>query len=269
VPSAGVPRVRLYQRVTIETPSGLSDGTSQRITLSRMARVAKLVSLASRYASIAGRQVPADLRRVDAGRDEHDGLAETEHVLRFIRGLEATGIRKPRVELTVALQGPQVLRARDGECNERGAERAVPQLAVTHAIARRGQCLVVPHEGRPIGELPVLAGLESQHRPRCRNAWGRRPREGGVVGKYGVVAAPRQGEPARRRSPWRTGAPAGGAWGQENIPTPRPPPLWQLVQLDPAVSAPAPRRCCWARCSPTRRTLSQPYGQAATPFRAR
>ncbi len=119
-----------------------------------------------------GRQVPADLSRVDAGRDEHDGLAKTEHVLRFLRGLEATGIREPRVELTVTVQGPQVLWARDGECNERGAERAVPQLAVVHAIARRGQCLVVPHEGRPIGELPVFAGLESQHRPRGRNAWG-------------------------------------------------------------------------------------------------
>src|SRR2546428_1416692 len=41
-----------------------------------------------------------------------------------------TLFRSLRIELTVAVQGPQVLRARDHERNHRGAEGAVPQLAV-------------------------------------------------------------------------------------------------------------------------------------------
>jgi len=44
----------LYHLATIVTPSGFSDGTSQRMTLSRIARVAALVSVASRYASATG-----------------------------------------------------------------------------------------------------------------------------------------------------------------------------------------------------------------------
>src|SRR2546428_13685958 len=83
-----------------------------------------------------------------------------------------TLFRSLRVELTVAVQGPQVLRARDHERNEGGAEGAVPQLAVLHAIARRRERLVVPDEGRPVGELLVVARLEPQHRPRGRYPWG-------------------------------------------------------------------------------------------------
>ena len=48
MPSADVPNVRLYQRATIVAPSGLSDGTIHRITLSRICRVSALVSVASR-----------------------------------------------------------------------------------------------------------------------------------------------------------------------------------------------------------------------------
>src|SRR2546428_12001738 len=84
-----------------------------------------------------------------------------------------TLFRSLRIELTVAVQGPQVLRARDHERNHRGAEGAVPQLAVPHPIARRGERLVVADEGRPIGELPVVARLEPQHRPRGRYPRGR------------------------------------------------------------------------------------------------
>src|SRR2546422_7802514 len=74
-----------------------------------------------------------------------------------IRDVAVTGVQ------TCALP---ILRARDHERNHRGAEGAVPQLAVPHPIARRGERLVVADEGRPIGELPVVARLEPQHRDR-------------------------------------------------------------------------------------------------------
>src|SRR2546426_8171890 len=53
------------------------------------------------------------------------------------------------------------LRARDHERNHRGAEGAVPQLAVPHPIARRGERLVVADEGRPIDRKSTR--LNSSH----------------------------------------------------------------------------------------------------------
>jgi hypothetical protein len=47
-PSAAVPSVLAYHLATIVTPSGLRDGTSQRMTFSSMSRIRAVVSDASR-----------------------------------------------------------------------------------------------------------------------------------------------------------------------------------------------------------------------------
>src|SRR2546427_1346545 len=155
-----------------------------------------------------GGQMPTDLRRVDARRDEHDGLGAMEHVVRFLGGLEAPGVRELRVELTVAVQGPQVLRARDDQRDERDAEGAVSQLAVPHAIAHRSERLVVAEQCRPVGELSVVARLEPEDRPRCRYPWGGDRRR----------AASRRRRPARllrRRKRSRRGGERGGEQEQQ------------------------------------------------------
>src|ERR1700733_143269 len=51
VPSNFVSKVERYQRVTISTPSGFSEGTSNKIVLSRMVWKRGLVSVISRYAN--------------------------------------------------------------------------------------------------------------------------------------------------------------------------------------------------------------------------
>jgi len=209
-----------------------------------------------------GRQVPAHLRRVNARRNEHDRLAVTQHLLRFPGGLQGPGVRELRVERAVAVQLPQVPRARDHERNEWGSERAVPQLAVPHAIARRSERLVVPHEGGPVGELPVVAWLEPQH-----GAWGRDP----VGGDRGRAASGRR-RATRLLRRGRGSGHGGDRHGDEDQQraehgagehTEAPPaPATAACAAPPDGSAPAPRRCCWARCSRRRRTPWPPCGLA-------
>ena len=47
MPSYGVPSVFRYQRVTMSTPSGFSDGTRMKIVFSRIARNLGLSSVSS------------------------------------------------------------------------------------------------------------------------------------------------------------------------------------------------------------------------------
>ena len=134
---------------------------------------------------------------MDPRRDEHDHAGLSEQRLRFLAAFEKTGVRELRVHLTVTVQASQVLRARDGECDEWGAEGAAPKLAIAHAIARRREGLVVADQRSPVRQLAIVAGLEPEDRPRRGNArrgrrWspdpgGRRRAPGSGRGRLGLL----------------------------------------------------------------------------------
>ncbi len=127
--------------------------------------------------------MPAHLRRVNARRDEDDGLPVAERLLSGGAGAEGAGIGEPGVQAPVPVQLPQVAWARNHERHERRPQRRLADLAVVDPITRPRQGLVIAHQDRPLGELAVVAGVESENRSRRRNddcgrAWPRAPRSG-------------------------------------------------------------------------------------------
>src|SRR6266705_6860571 len=132
-------------------------------------------------------EVPADFVRMDAGSDEDDGLRVAQRLLSLSGRLEGAGVGEPRVELPVALQLPQVLGARDYERDERRAQGRLAELTVPHPVARLGERLIVARQRRPVGELPVIAGIEPEHRAR-----------GGDLGRRGRSDARARGGAAPR-----------------------------------------------------------------------
>ena len=153
-----------------------------------------------------GRQVPAYFVRVDARRDEHDGAAVAQRLLRLAVVADGPRIGEPRVELSIAIEALEVLRARDEERDEGRAQRALPELAVPYAVARLRQGLVIAQQRRPVGEPAVLARLEAQDRlgsGDARHAGRRppRPRGRGLPGVAALLPSERQrgGEQPRRQ----------------------------------------------------------------------
>ena len=114
-----------------------------------------------------GRQVSADFIGVNPRRDEDDGLPAPQRLLDVLRAL-GPGVRELGVELPIAIQQPQVLGARDRERDERRAQRGVPQLVVSNAVARLGEGLVIADQGRPVGQFAILARIEAEH---CTRRW--------------------------------------------------------------------------------------------------
>src|SRR2546426_932534 len=94
---------------------------------------------------------------MDAGRDEDDGLAVPQRLLRFAGRAQRAGVGEPGVEAAQAIEPPQVLGARDHERHERGAERRLPELAVLQAGARLWEGPVVADRQGASPEAPGLA----------------------------------------------------------------------------------------------------------------
>jgi hypothetical protein len=78
-------------------------------------------------------------------------------------GAERPGIEEPVVQPAVDVEPAKVLRGRDRQHGERGAEGRLADLAVVHAVAGTGQGLVIADESRPVGQLAVVAGIEPEH----------------------------------------------------------------------------------------------------------
>src|SRR5207244_403685 len=118
------------------------------------------------------REVAAYLVRVNPRRDEDDGLGVFQRRGRVLRGLEPARVGETGVQLPVVIEAPEVLRAGNHQGDEWGAERGAPELPVPHAITGAGERLIVPDQRRPVGELPLVAGLEPEDRSRSRDALG-------------------------------------------------------------------------------------------------
>jgi len=129
-----------------------------------------------------GRQVSADLVGVNPRRDEDDGLPGAQRLLDVLRALRGARVGEFRVELPIPIEQPQVLGARDRERDERGAQRGTPQLVEAYAVARLGEGLVIANQGRPVGQPPILARVEAEHRARRRDA-GRGDGSGPTAGR--------------------------------------------------------------------------------------
>ena len=170
-----------------------------------------------------GRQVPTHLVRMDARGDEHDGAAVAQRLLLLAPAVDGARVGESGVELTVAVEVLQVGRARDHQRDERRAQRGLAELVVAHPVAGLRQRLVIAQQHGPVGEFPVLAGLEAEDRFRSGHAAG-----GGGGGGWGLRPArrprtvallcgerPRQGdEPRHEQGDERARRHA----GQRNVP---------------------------------------------------
>jgi hypothetical protein len=108
----------------------------------------------------------ADLRRMNARRDQDDRFTVVQRIPRRARGLEHAWVREARIHLPEVIEALEVLRARDRERDERRAEGRLAKLAVVDAVAGFGERFEVTHQDRPFDELAIIPGLEPEDRAR-------------------------------------------------------------------------------------------------------
>ena len=122
-----------------------------------------------------GRKVTADFSRVNARRDEDDRLAVLHRLPCGAACPQRPWIGQLCVELPVVIETAEIRWTRDHQGEKGRTQRGLADLPVIHAVARLGERLVVALEHRPFDELPIIAGVEAQDRPRGGNDGANRP----------------------------------------------------------------------------------------------
>ena len=127
MPSKGVPSVRRYQRVTMSTPSGLSDGTSRKIVFCEDGAEAGRVFGQQPVGELDGGLGGCQLGRVDRTGDQDDGLAFGDQLFGFVFRSQAR-IGQAALDFPVAVEVLQGFGRSDGGGDEGPAFGALAQL---------------------------------------------------------------------------------------------------------------------------------------------
>ncbi len=127
MPSKGVPSVRRYQRVTMSTPSGFSEGTSRKIVFCEDGAEAGRVFGQQPVGELHGGLGGCQFRGMDRTGDQDDGLAFGGQLFGIIFRSQAR-IGQAALDFLVPVQVLQRLGRSDGGGDERPAFGALAQL---------------------------------------------------------------------------------------------------------------------------------------------